>query len=110
MFHSFINIVYVKRVLLYAVLLLVLRCALVNFELIGFVSGHLTLALVQILYLVLAHGGFTWAWRQLIELLIHAAPQFAHSEGFVAFLLVQICVEGVAHLFLLQGNLDVDVT
>ena len=112
MFDSFINIVYVKRVLLYAVLLLVLRCALANFELISVVSGHLTLALVQILYLVLTHGrfsGFTWAWRQLIKLLIHAAPQFAHSEGFVAFL-SQICGEGVAHLFLLQGNLDVNLT
>ena len=66
--------------------------------------------MVQIFYLVLAHFSFTWSWRQLIKLLIYIAPQFAHSEGFVAFLLVQICVEGVAHLFLLQGNLDVNVT
>ena len=90
-------------------MLLVLRNALVNFELISFVPGYLTLALVQIPYLVLALRAFTWAWRQLIKLLIHAAPQFAHSEGFVAFL-SRIGGEGVAHLFLLQGNLDVNLT
>ena len=58
-FHSFVYIVDVKRVLIYVASLIVLCDGLGNLELVSFVSGHLPLALFQILksfaaYVVLA--------------------------------------------------------